>query len=224
MVDHAEETVPSLPPAESFLDTVAGYFERPEEMKPLLQDIMQRAFHERVGGQDILRTNAIAYHLRELQLAGQIPTDPESLKTYLEACQIGIVDVGNLKRTNEDQTIGGSTAAGDQAIALHAQSLSAAVGEKGMVATFRQQGDEFLVLIHPNQPMTTAEMVRNIEAATRAHIQAIASDPQNPLHQIARDHPELLTKTMSFTTLHNVALPLKTQRHLSSVPETEHDV
>ena len=37
-------------------------------------------------------------------------------------------------------------------------------------------------------------------------------DPQNPLHQIARDHPELLTKTMSFTTLHNVALPLKTQR------------
>lgn len=186
---------------------IAAHFDRPESAIPLLKDMLQYAFTENVGGENILRTNAIAFHLRALQLAGEIPSEPKALEKFLTECQIGIVDVGNLKRINEDQAIGGSTAAGDRAIAIHARSIAAATDGHGMVATFRQQGDEFLVLVHPDQPTSQSEMKHHIEKATTQIIQGLATDPGDPLHKIATEHPELLTKTMSWTSLDRVGLP-----------------
>lgn len=183
-------------------------------LDPDVMAVFQRfftfAFTEKLAGRALLKPNAIPFALLSYQKAGILPNDPQQLKELLSSAVTGIVDATNIKRINEDSNIGGSYMVGDATLLLHLASLEHVAAKHNLtLLIFRPQGDEFLPLFIPQNGVTINidDMTNEIEIQTQKLVGEIANDPSHPLYQLAKDHHDLLTKSMSFVTINNITLP-----------------
>lgn len=178
----------------------------------ILNKLILKTFTDEVAGQRIFKPNSLSFALRSLQLAGAIPSEPNELKTYLENSLIGLFDIIGLKKINEQSDLGGSYAAGDANVLLHIESIARASSNLGYQnITPRPQGDEGLPIFMGDTP-NIDKLTLEITKTTQTLINQAAADSSHPLHQIARDHPELIGKTMGLKRLGDFTIPEKGRR------------